>query len=569
MTTLKSNLNSSERNISTKNSPVLEIRNLKKYFPVEHGFIDRILSPKQEYVHAIDDISFSIAHGEIFCLVGESGCGKTTAARIAVGLEDPSSGEFYWKGKKITHSELKPKKNDIKSQIIFQNPFSSLNPRMRLGDTVLHPLIIHKRISDPKTRNSMRKSLLGEISILLACFLSFFLYLVALMNSDGIDDILNSGKMPGQFFISSIIIFVLGLALYINYSWIQRSKVSDQTVLGLFDEIGLSPPQQYYSKYPQQVSGGERQRVAIARAIVLNPELLIADEPTSMLDVSLRGSILDLLEKIRDKFGISILFITHDLATARHFGDRIGVMYVGKLVEKGEIDDIFNRPLHPYTKALIDAIPTPIPGEKHYDLPKGEVADAIHPPPGCRFHPRCHIHEHYKEQIRDILQEFEDKIIGPLIEDPEFAFEELPGLINRKRLQRIHNNIHHPNLEQIRDVLQEPEDEIVEQLRKDPEFDIEKLSDILGKEKLERSLKDIQNLNTEQIRDVLQEYVDEVIDQLIYNPEFNIEELPSLTDKQKFEETHKLLTICVNEEPELREISPEHQVACHFPLVVK
>jgi len=187
----------------------------------------------------------------------------------------------------------------------------------------------------------------------------------------------------------ALVLFTLPLCIYFYFFWIQRRKITDSRVLELFNEIGLSPSIQYYFKYPHEVSGGERQRVSIARAIILNPDLLIADEPTSMLDVSRRAGILDSLKSLQLAHNLAILFITHDLATARHFGDRIAIMYVGKVVEMGEVDEIFKRPFHPYTKALIDAIPTPIPGEMDYELPKGEVADAINPPSGCRFHPRC------------------------------------------------------------------------------------------------------------------------------------------------------------------------------------
>lgn len=163
----------------------------------------------------------------------------------------------------------------------------------------------------------------------------------------------------------------------------------NRQVIEIFKKVGLHPPDQYYDKYPHAISGGERQRVAIARAIILNPSLLVLDEPTSMLDVSLRAGILDLLRELQVQHNNSILFITHDLATARHFADRVGVMYVGKLVEIGEVNEMFSHPKHPYTKALIEAIPSTIFDEEKYDLPKGEVADSVNPPPGCRFHPRC------------------------------------------------------------------------------------------------------------------------------------------------------------------------------------
>jgi peptide/nickel transport system ATP-binding protein len=361
---------------------LLEVNNLKKYFLVEHGFFQQIFSTKKDYVHAVDDISFSIDQGEIFCLVGESGCGKTTAANILVGLESPTAGSFKWKSQIIPHSELKPKKKHIKSQVVFQNPYSSLNPRMKLGDSVLHSLAIHDKIEDSNTKKKLQNSVRSEIALIICSIISFFFI--------GLTFIFE-GPIASILAILAALIFMSSFLTYLYYSWIQKRKIVDPNVLDLFDEIGLTPPLQYYTKYPHEVSGGERQRVSIARAIILNPDLLIADEPTSMLDVSLRAGILDSLKSLQLRYNLSILFITHDLATARHFGDRIGVMYVGKLVEMGRIEDLFKIPLHPYTKALIDAIPTPTPGEKDYELPIGEVPDAIHPPSGCRFHPRCTI----------------------------------------------------------------------------------------------------------------------------------------------------------------------------------
>ncbi len=449
MTDTTSDLDNSVIKMQSKSSneeifPLLEVANLKKYYPVERGFFHRLFSKKDEFIHAIDDISFSVKRGEIFCLVGESGCGKTTTAKVIVGLENPTAGQFMWKGENISYNDLKPKKEDVKSQIIFQNPYSSLSPRMKLGDAVLHSLTIHDKITDSNTKKRLRNSIFAEMGLFFSSFVSFFLLILALLTEgnaeptlqgsiNGLTYILSHipqifGLMlfdPLQFLINTIsttltlpinliitfiqeilkgvipidyvgtsvltalVLFSIALLIYFYHSWFQKRKITDPQVLELFNEIGLSPPIQYYYKYPHEVSGGERQRVSVARAIILNPELLIADEPTSMLDVSRRAGILDSLESLQRAYNLAILFITHDLATARHFGDRIGIMYVGKLVERGEVEEIFKRPLHPYTMALIEAIPTPIPGEKNYELPKGEVADAINPPSGCRFHPRC------------------------------------------------------------------------------------------------------------------------------------------------------------------------------------
>ncbi|MFX1517404.1 MAG: ABC transporter ATP-binding protein, partial [Promethearchaeota archaeon] len=301
------------------------------------------------------------------------------------------------------------------------------------------------RVTDANTRKKLHHSTFTELGFFICSILSFLLLLVALL-SEGIEELptlqgsisnltyifsnipqiiglvffdpllfLNNAiatalTLPFNLVITSLqemlnlilpinyvgtcifvalLLFTVSLCFYFYFSWIQKGKIADLKVLELFNEIGLSPSTQYYFKYPHEVSGGERQRVSIARAIILNPDLLIADEPTSMLDVSRRAGILDSLKSLQLAHNLAILFITHDLATARHFGDRIAIMYVGKVVEMGEVDEIFKRPFHPYTTALIDAIPTPIPGEKDYELPKGEVADAINPPSGCRFHPRC------------------------------------------------------------------------------------------------------------------------------------------------------------------------------------
>ncbi|MFX0124067.1 MAG: oligopeptide/dipeptide ABC transporter ATP-binding protein [Candidatus Hodarchaeota archaeon] len=367
---------------NSKETPLLTVKNLKKYFPVEGGLFQRLFSREQEYVHAVDDISFSINQGEIFCLVGESGCGKTTAANVIIGLEQPTAGKFKWKGSDITYDELKPKKGNIKSQVVFQNPFSSLSPRMRLGDAVLHSLVIHNRVDDEDTKKKHRNSLYSEIALVISSFLAFILLILAFILEE---------MAAGISALLGVTIFAIALFFYFYLVIYQKGKIKDTTVLELFNEIGLTPSNQYYAKYPNVVSGGERQRVSIARAIVLNPELLVADEPTSMLDVSLRAGILDQLKEIQTTHNISILFITHDLATARHFGDRVAVMYVGKIVEIGDVEEMFKKPFHPYTNALIDAIPTPIPGEKKINLPKGEVPDSITPPSGCRFHPRCPI----------------------------------------------------------------------------------------------------------------------------------------------------------------------------------
>lgn len=359
-------------------TPLLSVLSLKKYFDVEHGFIDRLFSRTKKQVHAVDDINFDIMQGEIFCLVGESGCGKTTTARVISGLEQKTSGVFKWHGEKISDADLKPKKDDVKSQIVFQNPYSSLNPRIKLGEAVLHPLIIHDLIEDEESKTKLKRGRYGEFILLFSAFLSFLFYIYSYL-----------AESPSLFIVLTALSLLIGVSSYYRLTVIIRGKMINRQVIEIFKKVGLHPPDQYYDKYPHAISGGERQRVAIARAIILNPSLLVLDEPTSMLDVSLRAGILDLLRELQVQHNNSILFITHDLATARHFADRVGVMYVGKLVEIGEVNEMFSHPKHPYTKALIEAIPSTMFDEEKYDLPKGEVADSVNPPTGCRFHPRC------------------------------------------------------------------------------------------------------------------------------------------------------------------------------------
>ncbi len=393
-----------------REAPLLEVEGLTKLFPVTGGFLARMTGAGEEYVHAVDGISFKIYPGEIFCLVGESGCGKTTTARILAGLETPTSGDFKWQGKSVTHAELKPRIGDIKSQIVFQNPYSSLNPRMKLGDAVLHPLVIHDRVESEKTRRILRKMRIAEISLVMAYFLAIlFTILVYLPFTNGVISLGGLGSISKSwiYIIIAITLIVAGTGNYV-YASREKNNHSDHQVLQMFEEIGLHPPEQYYHKFPHEISGGERQRVAIARAISLEPKLLIADEPTSMLDVSLRAGILDLFSTLRENHDLAILFITHDLATARHFGDRVGVMYVGKLVELGDVNTVFESPLHPYTNALIEAIPVPVPGVREYELPEGDVADAVHPPSGCRFHPRCKYAQEICSNEEPLLREIRE-----------------------------------------------------------------------------------------------------------------------------------------------------------------
>jgi peptide/nickel transport system ATP-binding protein len=309
---------------------ILRVEHLKKYFPVEKSFLEKALTRARHFVKAVDDVSFSVTRGEIFTLAGESGCGKTTTGKLVVRIISPTSGKIFFDGTDTTmvNSEtLRILRR--KMQIIFQDPYASLNPRMKIGDAVGHPLEIH------------------------------------------------------------------GIA----YHEEKRKKV-----LEILNRVGLSPSDKFVDLYPHQISGGQRQRVAMARALILQPEFVVADEPVSMIDVSLRTLIIDLMLDLRKDFGLTYLFITHDLAVAKYISDRIAIMYLGKIVELGDKETIFSNPLHPYTKALLSAIPVPIPERqrKKTEL-RGDVPSAIDVPSGCRFRTRCNYVNKFCEETEPEL----------------------------------------------------------------------------------------------------------------------------------------------------------------------
>jgi peptide/nickel transport system ATP-binding protein len=299
--------------MSSKDKLVV-IENLKKYYPVRMGLLQSLRSKERLFVKAVDDISFHIKNGEIYGLAGESGCGKTTTGKLILNLFEPTSGKVLFKGEDI----LSLKKGGIKefrkrAQIIYQDPYESLDPRMTIFDFVSEPLIVHN---------------IGDI---------------------------------------------------------------EKRVEEALETAELTPPREFFYRFPHELSGGQRQRVAVARAMILNPEFIVADEPVSMLDVSIRTSILNLMMRLRDELDISYLYITHDLATAKHICDRIGIMYLGKIVEEAEVEELIDKALHPYTQALIAAVPDPDPSvEKSKAIIKGEIPNPIHLPSGCRFHTRCH-----------------------------------------------------------------------------------------------------------------------------------------------------------------------------------
>ena len=297
--------------MATNGDVLLEVRNLRKYYPVTKGFI---FQRQVGAVKAVDDVSFFIRKGETLGLVGESGCGKTTTGRVILRLQEPTHGEALFEGRdifKLGKEELRRLRRDM--QIIFQDPYSSLNPRMTVGDIIGEPLEIHK---------------------------------------------------------------------------LARGKEKVRRVQELLEVVGLSP--YHANRYPHEFSGGQRQRIGIARALAVNPKLIIADEPVSALDVSIQAQVLNLLEELQKEFGLTYLFIAHDLSVVKHISDRIAVMYLGRIVELAAADELFSNPQHPYTEALLSAVPIPNPEmrRERIILP-GDVPSPINPPAGYRFHTRC------------------------------------------------------------------------------------------------------------------------------------------------------------------------------------
>jgi oligopeptide transport system ATP-binding protein len=309
---------------------LLEVRGLKKYFPITSGII---LQRVKAYVKAVDGLDFFVRKGETLGLVGESGCGKSTTGRSILQLYRPTAGEVIFQGKdlcKLQGEELRKMRRNM--QMIFQDPYASLNPRMTVGDIIGEPLEVHN---------------------------------------------------------------------------IAKGKEKKERVQELLQIVGLNP--YFVNRYPHEFSGGQRQRIGVARALAVNPDFIVCDEPISALDVSIQAQIINLLEELQAQFHLTYLFIAHDLSVVRHISDRVAVMYLGKIVELTDRDSLYKNPLHPYTKALLSAVPIPDPiveEKRERIILTGDVPSPVNPPSGCRFHTRCPIAiercKHEDPEFRDV-----------------------------------------------------------------------------------------------------------------------------------------------------------------------
>ncbi|MEA4882557.1 MAG: ABC transporter ATP-binding protein [Clostridia bacterium] len=296
---------------------ILKVRDLVKHFPVRMGIGQSLRAKETPVLRAVDGVSLDVKKGEVFGIVGESGCGKTTLARMILRLIEPTSGSVNLEGVDILKlGSVEMKQIRRKMQVIFQDPYESMNPRMDVQTIISEPLRLQ------------------------------------------------------------------GIA--------KSTRDAQETVMSTLVDVEMTPPEEYMGRYPHELSGGQRQRIAVARALALNPDFIVADEPVSMLDVSIRGEVLNLMLDLSRKKGVTFVYITHDLATARHICDRVAVMYLGKVVEMGMVDEVIRNPLHPYTTALIGAVFVPDPRYKGFgEVLQGEVPNPINPPSGCRLHPRC------------------------------------------------------------------------------------------------------------------------------------------------------------------------------------
>jgi oligopeptide transport system ATP-binding protein len=314
--------------VSAMSDVLLEVKNIKKYFPVKGEYLHK------KFVQAVDDVSFHINKGETLGLVGESGCGKTTIGRTILRLHEPTAGKIIYDGTDITNINMLPYRK--KMQIVFQDPYASLNPRMTVGDIVGEAIDIHKLASNQKERKDK--------------------------------------------------------------------------IVSLLEHVGLNS--EHATRYPHEFSGGQRQRIGIARSLAVSPEFIVCDEPISALDVSIQAQIINMFEDLQEKLGLTYLFIAHDLSVVKHISNRIGVMYLGKLVEVSKSRELYKNPLHPYTQSLLSAIPVPDPKlskQRKRIILEGDVPSPVNPPSGCRFRTRCRYAMPICAEQEPIMKEYENE----------------------------------------------------------------------------------------------------------------------------------------------------------------
>jgi oligopeptide/dipeptide ABC transporter ATP-binding protein len=361
-------------------TPLLEVKHVKKYFPIRKGVLQREVA----HVHAVDDVTFAVREGETLGLVGESGCGKSTLGRTIIRLLEPTAGEIIFEGTPIQHlgtRRLRPLRREM--QMVFQDPYASLNPRKRVGTIVSDPMRIH--------------------------------------------DLGNRAE--------------------------QKRRVGE-----ILETVGLSP--EHYNRFPHEFSGGQRQRIGIARALALRPKLIVADEPVSALDVSIQSQMLNLLDDLQNELQLTYIFIAHDLGVVRHVSDRIAVMYLGKIVELSPAEELYTRPIMPYTEALLSAVPIPDPDlaeQRERIVLEGDVPSPINPPSGCRFHPRCRYATDICKEVEPPLVDYGNTHLAachhPLNVDEEtlrnvaVAEEESPAAADDSALPQDPSGASHPTPE--------------------------------------------------------------------------------------------------------------------------